>query len=76
MKLLEEKKLEEAILKVSAKPPLLQPDLVERILCPVKHDESIIEEDRVSLDVIETGLLFYMERIIRELGSISKVCLP
>lgn len=73
MKLLEDKKLEEIVLKMSARPPLLNVDQVDRILSHGEPAETIIKEDRASLDVLETGLLFYMERVIRELGVIAKV---
>lgn len=75
LKLLEEKKLEEIVLKMSARPPLLNGEQVEKILSPGEIDghPPSIKDDRASLDVLETGLLFYMERVVRELSVVVKV---
>lgn len=75
LKLLEDKKLEDIVLKMSARPPLLNGEQVERILAPGEIDgvPPTIKDDRACLDVLETGLLFYMERVIRELSVVAKV---
>lgn len=75
LKLLEDKKLEDIVLKMSARPPLLNGEQVEKILSPGEIDgvPPTIKDDRACLDVLETGLLFYMERVIRELGVVAKV---
>ena len=70
LELLKDKKLEDIVMKESYKPILLGVDETERV-CNLF--DSSLREDKNMLDCMETGLLFYLEGIVRQLAEAKKV---
>lgn len=70
LELLKDKKLEEAVMKENSKPAILSVEALEK---EFNNYNTHLRDDKNLLETLETGLFFYIERLIRQLTVISKV---